>query len=154
MNTTSVNTCSTFLLVVLLCISAMLPLTTAKGFPMNTSSYLNFHIPHTLRRNESYPHRSAMFGSHYALWGDAGSLVLPIKLAQGDLALCAPPTANEIKSWNLPKDSAYILVGHRGGGCSFVKKVRTAQQIGAAAVLIADPSNNHLPKTMANDGCT
>ncbi|KAL3906917.1 MAG: hypothetical protein SGARI_003782 [Bacillariaceae sp.] len=127
-------------------------MTAARSFPLNTSSYLNFHIPHTLRRNESYPHRSAMFGSHYDMWGDAGSMALPVKLALGDLALCVTPSPEKIKSWNLPKNSAYILVGTRGGDCSFVKKVRTAQQIGASAVLIADTVNNHLPHTMANDG--
>ncbi|KAL3893628.1 MAG: hypothetical protein SGARI_008048 [Bacillariaceae sp.] len=95
-----------------------------------------------------------MFGSHYDMWGDAGSMALPVKLALGDLALCTTPSPEKIKSWNLPKNSAYILVGTRGGDCSFVKKVRTAQQIGASAVLIADTVNNHLPHTMANDGCT
>ncbi|KAG7342647.1 PA domain containing protein [Nitzschia inconspicua] len=120
-------------------------------FPANESSYLNFHIPHSLRHNETYRHRSAMFGSHYTLWGQEGSMVLPVKLALGDMDLCWEPSPKTVQEWKLPKDSAYILMAERGGDCTFVKKVRTAQIIGAAAVLIAD-SSDHLPDTMANDG--
>jgi hypothetical protein len=134
-----------------LAIVMAVPITTAY-FPANVSSYLNFHIPHSLRRNESYPHRSAMFGSSYALLGHEGSMVLPIKFALGDMDLCWEPGPKLTKEWNLPKDSAYILMAERNNGdCTFVKKVRTAQSIGASAVLIADDSN-HLPSTMANDG--
>jgi hypothetical protein len=142
-----------FLLDSIILFAAVLPMAaTAAGFPKNESSYLNFHIPHSLRRNESYPHRSAMFGEHYTQWGDAGSITLPVKVASGDLALCMPPSPDKMKEWHLPEDSAYILVAHRGS-CTFVRKARVAQQIGAAALLIADPQSDKLPRTMANDGC-
>lgn len=132
-------------------VMAMLVSSTTAFFPANESSYLNFHIPVSLRHNQSYPHRSAMFGSHYTIWGQEGSMVLPVKFALGDMDLCWEPSPKTIEQWHLPKDSAYILMAERGGDCTFVKKVRTAQTIGAAAVLIAD-SSDHLPSTMANDG--
>ena len=58
-----------------------------------------------------------------------------------------------MREWHLPEASPYILMVHRGGGCTFVRKARVAQQIGAAALIIADPHNDKLPRTMANDGC-
>lgn len=125
---------------------------TSAYFPANESSYLNFHIPISLRHNASYPHRAAMFGEHYALWGREGSLVLPVKMAVGDMDLCWEPSPKTIQEWKLPKDSAYILMAERGGDCTFVKKVRTAQIIGAAAVLIADVGDHGMPQHMANDG--
>jgi hypothetical protein len=126
----------------------------ALGFPQNVSSYLNFHIPNSLRKNESYVHRTAMFGNHYALWGEEGSLVLPVKFALGYMDLCTVPSHEEVREkWNLPKDyGPFMLLVHRDQKCSFVEKVRHAQQLGASAVIVADPVNNHLPHTMANDG--
>ncbi|KAL3922815.1 MAG: hypothetical protein SGARI_006365, partial [Bacillariaceae sp.] len=86
-----------------------------------------------------------MFGEHFSLWGDAGSITLPVKIAAGDLALCQPPSLATMKEWNLPQNSPYILMAHRGGGCTFVRKARVAQQIGAAGILIADPHADKLP---------
>ena len=136
----------------LLLLVAAVSSTEATYIPQNVSSYLNFHIPNSLRKNESYVHRTAMFGSHYSSWGIEGSLVLPIKFPLGDMDMCHHPTPEEIKTWHLPKDSPYILLVQRGGDCTFVDKVRHSQHVGASAVIIADTVNNHLPTTMANDG--
>jgi hypothetical protein len=139
------------LLILAIAIAMMMP-TTAASFPANASSFLNFHIPDALRHNESYPHRMAMFGSLYTSLGHEGSMVLPVKFALGHMDLCWEPSPTSVKEWKLPTDSAYILMAEQlGGDCTFVKKVRTAQSIGAAAVLIAENST-HLPKTMADDG--
>jgi PA domain len=132
--------------------SATMVPTTSAIFPVNVSSYLNFHIPQDLRHNESYPHRSAMFGSIDTLLNHEGSMVLPVKFALSHMDLCSEPSPAERMTWNLPIDSAYILMAEQKvGNCTFVKKVRTAQSIGASAVLISHDSND-LPNTMANDG--
>jgi len=120
-------------------------------FPANESTYLNFHIPTKLRHNASWPHAASMFGrlGH----GPEGSLVLPVKMLHpkdnnSDHKLCNDNLdQNEvIKELNIPNDGGapFILLVERGV-CTFVKKVRNAQHLGAAAVLIADTEHDHLP---------
>lgn len=118
-------------------------------FPANESTYLNFHIPTHLRQNTSWPHVTSSFGrlGH----GPEGSMVLPVKmLKNSNLHLCNGnmDQIDVIHQLNLPADhgSPFILLVERGV-CTFVKKVRNAQQLGAAAVLIVDKDNEHLPST-------
>jgi len=115
-------------------------------FPANESSYLNFHIPHTLRTNASWPHITSSFG-RLGL-GPQGSMVLPVKMFHmKDHHLCRNIDQTDvIDQFHLPPDGgmAFILLVERGV-CTFVKKVRNAQHLGAAAVLIADTEHEHLP---------
>jgi len=78
-------------------------------------------------------------------------MVLPVKmLHMKDQQLCN----DNIDQLSVDRDlgiaeghgTPFILLVHRGS-CTFVKKVRNAQHLGAAAVLIADAEHNHLPPT-------
>jgi len=115
-------------------------------FPANQSTYLNFHIPTSLHHNSTYPHVISSFGrlGH----GAVGSLTLPVKrLRVNDQTLCEDNLQQRvvIDQLGLPIDEGapFIMMVERGG-CTFVKKVRTAQHLGAAAVLIGD-THDHLP---------
>jgi len=114
-------------------------------FPANESTYLNFHIPTNLRLNASWPHVSSMFGrlGH----GPEGRLVLPVKFLSKNRKLCNSnlDQMEVIKELHIPEDSGapFMLLVERGD-CTFVRKVRNAQQLGAAAVLIGDTENNFI----------
>lgn len=146
-------------------------------FPANESTYLNFHIPTKLRHNESWPHAASMFGRFGH--GPEGSLVMPVKMLSNNttngtittnndndndnnrnLKLCNDnlDQAEVIKELRIPDNGSagapFILLVE-SGGCTFVKKVRNAQHLGAAAVLIADTEHDHLPSEklpMGDDG--
>lgn len=116
-------------------------------FPANESTYLNFHIPTHLHHNSTWPHAISGFGrfSH----GREGSLTLPVKMLHAsDQKLCDDHIKNQvvIDQFGLPADQGapFIMLVERGT-CTFVKKVRNAQHLGAAAVLIADPDHSGLP---------
>lgn len=116
-------------------------------FHLNESSYLNFIIPTDLHHENSWPHIPSSFGrlGH----GPEGSLTLPVKmLNRKDQTLCNDNVGefgikNDLK---IPADEGapFILLVERGV-CTFVKKVRNAEHLGAAAVLIADTEHDHLP---------
>jgi len=121
-------------------------------FPKNESTYLNFHIPTHLRHNISWQHAASSFGRLGQ--GPEGSMVLPVKMMEKNHHLCGgilDPNAI-INQLNIPADfgAPFILLVERGV-CTFVKKVRNAQHLGAAAVLIADTDHEHLPFTTDND---
>lgn len=122
-----------------------------RHFPANESTYLNFHIPTLLHHKDGWPHVSSGFGGHQK----EGSLTLPVKMVhRKDQTLCNVDV-NEIgilEKLGIPADEGapFILLIERGV-CTFVKKVRNAQQLGAAAVLIADTKNNHFPDTPGED---
>lgn len=147
----------TVLVVALLVVATVtdtIPVVEAR-FLRNSSSYFNIQIPHHLNRNHSLLHRPAMFGPHYNLEMQEGSLVLPVRIpSKKHLTLCDTLTDTDIKELKL--QPPFILMVERGGSCTFVHKVRKAQQqLGAAAVVVADLHNEgheHLPKTMADDG--
>ena len=128
---------SLFLLMLVSCANA--------HFPANESTYLNFHIPTNLRLNASWPHVSSMFGrlGH----GPEGRLVLPVKFLSKNRKLCNSnlDQMEVIKELHIPEDSGapFMLLVERGD-CTFVRKVRNAQQLGAAAVLIGDTENNFI----------
>jgi hypothetical protein len=122
-----------------------------RAFPANESTYLNFHIPHNLRHNASWPHISSSFG-RFGL-GPEGSMVLPVKMFEKNHHLCnAVDQIGAIDALKIPTDhgNPFILLVERGT-CTFVKKVRNAQQLGAAAVLIADTEHNDLPPDSSSD---
>ena len=121
-------------------------------FPANESTYLNFHIPTHLRHNSSWPHVASSFGrlGH----GPEGSMVFPVKVLKNtNQHLCNAnmDMIDVIHQLKLPADhgSPFILLVERGV-CTFVKKVRNAQQLGAAAVLIVDKKHGHLPSLTAD----
>lgn len=114
------------------------------SIPQPTSSRLQFHVPHTLYKEEGYNHREALFG--VPPYG--GSISQNLYYAGPDEDLCsadvnthagspirAKDDAGQMLSWPTP----FVLIVDRGG-CSFVQKVRNAQRSGAAAVIIADSS--------------
>lgn len=123
-------------------------------FPANESSYLNFAIPAGLRRNVSWPHTPALFGDHYTLLaGEAGSVTLPVRFAFGQEKMCEIPPHSALAEWKLGEADPFILIVYRGA-CSYSRKVRNAQIIGASGVLIVDREDKHLDPAdvMPNDG--
>jgi len=130
----------------LLCLGFICSTTVCEAkFSPHDSTYLNFHIPTTLRHNESWAHSSSMFG--WLGHGPEGRLVLPVKFLPKHPRLCDNniDQMEVIKALNIPDDGGapFMLLVQRGD-CTFVKKVRNAQQLGAAAVLIADTGNADL----------
>ena len=122
-------------------------------FPRNESTYLNFHIPQELHHNHSWPHITSSFGrlGH----GAEGSLTLPVKMLHRKNQQLCEDNLSEVTvmhSLDIPADEGapFILLVERGV-CTFVKKVRNAQHLGAAAVLIADTEHDHLPFESTKD---
>lgn len=112
-------------------------------FLKNETTYLNFHIPTQLRRNVSWPHVPSMFGKFGH--GVEGRLVLPVKVLHNHTQLCDGNRIDQmkvIKELGIPPDGGapFILMVERGH-CTFVKKVRTAQQLGAAGCIIYDTAD-------------
>mmetsp|Transcript_34065 Transcript_34065/g.81916 ORF Transcript_34065/g.81916 Transcript_34065/m.81916 type:complete len:544 (-) Transcript_34065:1716-3347(-) len=123
------------------------------AFPRNHSSYFNIQIPTHLSRNHSIEHRPAMFGSHFNLRMEEGSLILPVRVPpKHNMKLCTMLTDVDIKDMKLNRPPFIMLVER--GDCTFVHKVREAQRVGAAGVLITDLKHTaaDMPKIMANDG--
>jgi len=107
-----------------------------------TSSKLNIHVPKTLTKPGGYEHREALFG----IPPYGGSIAQNMYYAAD--TLCDFNTIDthagypirakdEETGVMLPWQSPYILMLDRGG-CTFVQKVRNAQRVGAAGVVIAD----------------
>mmetsp|Transcript_22799 Transcript_22799/g.56494 ORF Transcript_22799/g.56494 Transcript_22799/m.56494 type:complete len:548 (+) Transcript_22799:178-1821(+) len=122
-------------------------------FPANESTYLNFVIPTDLHHENSWSHVPSSFG-RLGL-GQEGSMVLPVKMLEGkDHHLCDDIVMEkEIHDHlKIPEGSGnpFILLVERGV-CTFVKKARNAQHLGAAALLIADAKHDHLPDVSSQD---
>ena len=116
----------------------------ARHFPANESSYLNFHIPTLLRHKDGWPHVSSSFGrfSH----GKEGSLTLPVKMVhRKDQTLCNVDINDVgiLEKLGILADegSPFILLIERGV-CTFVKKIRNAQQLGVYPVDVT-PHDTH-----------
>mmetsp|Transcript_13321 Transcript_13321/g.32334 ORF Transcript_13321/g.32334 Transcript_13321/m.32334 type:complete len:557 (-) Transcript_13321:167-1837(-) len=110
------------------------------------SSKLQIHVPKTLTKPDGYEHREALFG----IPPYGGSIAQNMYYANADL--CDAQTTDTRGGYPirakdgdakdgkmLPWQSPYILMVDRGG-CTFVQKVRNAQRVGAAGVIIADNS--------------
>jgi len=106
-----------------------------------TSSKLNFHVPKNLFKSRGYEHREALFG----IPSYGGSITQNMYYASDTLCdfnsidthAGFPIRAKDDEGIMLPWQSPYILMLDRGG-CTFVQKVRNAQRVGAAGVIIAD----------------
>ena len=108
-----------------------------------TSSKLNIHVPKTLTKPGGYEHREALFG----IPPYGGTIAQNMYYASD--TLCDfnsidtrggyPIRSKGDDGVMLPWQSPYILMVDRGG-CTFVQKVRNAQRVGAAGVIIADNS--------------
>lgn len=108
-----------------------------------STSHLQITLPQSLRKEEGYDHKEAMFG----MPPYGGSIEQNLYYAKADLCDPTidysrggypsrpkdPDASGKMLQWKPP----YILMVDRGG-CTFVKKVRNAQKLGAAAVVIAD----------------
>lgn len=111
------------------------------GTPDHVTSNLQIQIPSTLFKSGGYEHREALFGT--PPYG--GSINQPLYYAGSDL--CDSTTVDPRKGYpSRPNDETgkqaawpapFILMMDRGN-CSFVQKVRNAQHLGAAGVIIAD----------------
>jgi hypothetical protein len=115
----------------------------AKAEAQTVTSKLQITLPQSLRKDGGYDHREALFGR--PPYG--GSIEQNVYYAEADL--CDhnvdysrggyptrpddPDASGKMLQWQSP----FILMVDRGG-CTFVKKVRNAQKLGAAAVIIAD----------------
>lgn len=108
--------------------------------PDRVSSKLTIHVPHSLAKEGGYDHREALFGR--PPYG--GSIAQTVYYIDNDLCDSNKPVTNV---W--PSDAGsgkdghpllkppFILMVDRGT-CAFVQKVRNAQHLGAAGVIIAD----------------
>jgi hypothetical protein len=107
-----------------------------------SSSKLQVQLPQSLKRDGGYDHREALFG----MPPYGGSIEQKVYYADADLCDSAMdysrggfPTrpvdesGDMMESWKAP----FILMVDRGV-CTFVKKARNAQKLGAAAMIIAD----------------
>eukprot|EP00555_Chaetoceros_dichaeta_P011914 CAMPEP_0198253642 /NCGR_PEP_ID=MMETSP1447-20131203/4037_1 /TAXON_ID=420782 /ORGANISM="Chaetoceros dichaeta, Strain CCMP1751" /LENGTH=524 /DNA_ID=CAMNT_0043939399 /DNA_START=87 /DNA_END=1661 /DNA_ORIENTATION=+ len=106
----------------------------------HVNSNLQIQIPSTLSKEGGYEHREALFGT--PPYG--GSINQPLIYADSDLCDATVdrrkgyPTRDKDDSGQMiPWPSPFILMVDRGT-CSFVQKVRNAQHVGAAGVIIAD----------------
>ena len=108
-----------------------------------TSSKLQIHVPKTLNKPGGYEHREALFG----IPPYGGSIAQNMYYAADTLCEFSsidtragyPIRSKDDDGKMLPWQSPYILMVDRGG-CTFVQKVRNAQRVGAAGVIIADSS--------------
>lgn len=107
-----------------------------------TSSKLNIHVPQSLNRAGGYEHREALFG----IPPYGGSIAQNMYYASDtlcdfnaiDTRAGYPIRAKDGETGDmLPWQGPFILMLDRGG-CTFVQKVRNAQRVGAAGVIIAD----------------
>ncbi|KAL7567362.1 hypothetical protein ACA910_010257 [Epithemia clementina (nom. ined.)] len=91
-----------------------------------------------------FHHRPALFGKRPP---PGTSIIQPLYYANSDF--CNPPAImpddyfpspppNHNNSLSQSSPSPFLLLVNRGGSCSFIQKVRNAQHMGAAGVLIAD----------------
>lgn len=107
--------------------------------PPPTSSYLQIITPKSLIKPEGYNHRAALFGPVEP------TIIANIYYADSELCGSGVDTSKgyPIREMDadgntmLPWPSPYILMVDRGS-CTFVTKVRNAQNVGAQAVIIAD----------------
>jgi len=110
-------------------LAAALVSITSAVTPDNVSSRLMVHIPHKLFRAEGYDHREALFGVP-PYGGSISTNIFKVRTK-----LCEATADKYIVDEGWP--SPFILMVDRGD-CTFVKKVRNAQRLGAAGVVIAD----------------
>ena len=122
------------------------------AFWKNTTSHFNIHIPVAMHQSDQgYPHELAKFGSHFDYWSASGRLVERIVYDSGNPKLCtySHEKNGTIHPSSIAKEDPPFMVLVDRGDCSFVTKVRHAQQLGASAVLIG----NNVCLCHEKDGC-
>lgn len=106
------------------------------------TSKLQITMPMTLRRDgEGYDHREAMFGmppyggsiEQNVYYAGADLCDITMDYSRGGYPARPKDETGAMERWRSP----FILMVDRGE-CTFVKKVRHAQKLGAAAVILAD----------------
>jgi hypothetical protein len=117
-------------------------------FEANRSSYLNFIIPKSLHKDNgtSYDHQPAYFGSHYGIHAMDGSMTHSVYYTGHTLC-----NTNFTSLGRETPKPPFILMINRGS-CQFVTKVRHAQMLGAAAVILADNKQETPLPTLSDDG--
>jgi len=126
------------LLVVALAAIAM----TAEADEGISTSKMQVQIPISLKKDKGYDHKEALFGmppyggtiEQTVYYADADLCNSSIDYTQGGFPYREiDEETGKMKPWKAP----FILMIDRGH-CTFVKKARNAQKLGAAAVVIAD----------------
>ena len=105
------------------------------------TSKLNVQLPQDLRKEGGYDHREALFGlppyggsiQQNVYYADSVMCDSNTDYSRGGYPTRDNDSTNQMAPWKAP----FILMVDRGD-CTFVKKVRNAQKLGAAAVLLAD----------------
>ena len=105
------------------------------------TSKLNVQLPQDLRKEGGYDHREALFGlppyggsiQQNVYYADSVMCDSNTDYSRGGYPTRDNDSTGEMAAWKAP----FILMVDRGD-CTFVKKVRNAQKLGAAAVLLAD----------------
>jgi len=115
----------------------------AKAEAQTTTSKLQITMPQSLRIDGGYDHREALFGrppyggsiEQNVYYADADLCDHSVDYSRGGYPTRPddPDASGKMLRWQSP----FILMVDRGD-CTFVQKVRNAQKIGAAAVIIAD----------------
>lgn len=98
-------------------------------------------VPKSLTKAGGYEHREALFGippyggsiAQQLYYADDTLCENKPGVTRGGYPIRAKDESGEMMPWQSP----YILMVDRGG-CTFVQKVRNAQRVGAAGVIIAD----------------
>ncbi|KAG5176720.1 hypothetical protein JKP88DRAFT_270825 [Tribonema minus] len=99
-----------------------------------TSSRLQIQIPTELFRPAGYAHQEALFGIPHYGGAIAQRLVYPGNYTD-PYTLCSDSEADKFVN---PAQPFILLVDRGGQDCTFVSKVRRAQHLGAAGVIIVD----------------
>jgi len=114
---------------------------TAEAVAGGITSKLQIQLPQELRKDGGYDHREALFGmppyggsiEQNVYYADADLCDGNIDYSRGGYPSRANDESGAMQQWKAP----FILMVDRGS-CTFVKKARNAQKLGAAALLIAD----------------
>jgi hypothetical protein len=105
------------------------------------TSKLNVQLPQELRKEGGYDHREALFGlppyggsiQQNLYYADSTMCDSNEDYSRGGYPTRGNDSSGQMAAWKAP----FILMVDRGD-CTFVKKVRNAQKLGAAGVIIAD----------------
>ncbi|CAN0457858.1 unnamed protein product, partial [Ascophyllum nodosum] len=104
----------------------------------SVASRLQISIPAVLHLENGYAHEEALFGiPKYG--GSIAERLIHGGVAKGSQKTWTLCSSDDVVAFEtiMPEDSPFILMVDRGN-CTFVSKVRRAQYLGAAGVIIAD----------------
>lgn len=148
------------MLILTLLLISLLPAVLADPPANNSSNYstsrVNVHIPFNIHQVHGYPHVQANFGFQHR----SGSISEYVYAFYQNENLCSPVSFNHTSA-AVPNHTEglkppFILMV-KSGVCSAVTKARYAQQLGAAALVIADPhcqcGDTNCTAAFPNDTC-